>query len=71
MNNYLNRMLRAAKLDPGLYDEVEAYSMAMGQAMGVVLLSKKQILYCSPHTHLAGREGTFQESYAHEYISRF
>ena len=38
-------MLRAAKLDPGLYYEVEAYRTAMGQAMGIVLLSKKQILY--------------------------
>lgn len=39
MNTYLNRMLRAAKLDAHLYEEVEADRSAMGQAMGVVVLS--------------------------------
>lgn len=39
MNPYLNRMLRAAKLEPGLYEEVEHDQSAMGQALGVVLLS--------------------------------
>jgi len=34
-----DRMLRAAKLDPTLYEEVEADTGAMGQAMGVVVLS--------------------------------
>ena len=39
MNNYLSRILRAAKLESGLYKEVEADNTAMGQAMGVVLFS--------------------------------
>ncbi|MBN1471216.1 MAG: YIP1 family protein [Syntrophaceae bacterium] len=39
MNPYLNRMLRAAKLEPGLYEEVENDKSAMGQALGVVVLS--------------------------------
>lgn len=39
MNSYVNRMVRAAKLDAGLYEEVEADTTAMGQAMGVVLIS--------------------------------
>ena len=39
MNNFLNRMLRAAKLEPGLYEEVEADRSAMVQSMGVVILS--------------------------------
>lgn len=34
-----NRMLRAAKLDSGLYEEVEADKSATGQALGVVILS--------------------------------
>ncbi len=34
-----DRMLRAAKLDPQLYEEVEADQGAMGQAMTVVVLS--------------------------------
>ncbi len=33
------RMIRAAKLDPGLYEEVEADRAAMGQATVVVVLS--------------------------------
>jgi hypothetical protein len=36
---YINRMIRAAKLEPGLYEEVEADTGAMGQAMGVVVFS--------------------------------
>ncbi|MFO7963407.1 MAG: hypothetical protein R6U50_05750 [Desulfobacterales bacterium] len=39
MNPYVNRMVRAAKLDPQLFEEVEADRSAMGQAVGVVLLS--------------------------------
>ena len=39
MNSFLNRMLRAAKLEVNLYEEVEADRGAMGQAMGVVILS--------------------------------
>lgn len=34
-----NRMLRAAKLDPNLYEEVEADKTALGQALWVVALS--------------------------------
>lgn len=39
MNPFADRMLRAAKLDAELYEEVEADTTAMGQAMGVVVLS--------------------------------
>jgi hypothetical protein len=39
MQNYINRIIRAAKLDVGLYEEVEADKSAMGQAIGVVILS--------------------------------
>ena len=39
MQNYIDRMVRAAKLDINLYEEVEADKGAMGQAMGVVVLS--------------------------------
>ena len=35
----MNRIIRAAKLDVNLYEEVEADKGAMGQAMGVVLLA--------------------------------
>ena len=36
---FVDRMIRAAKLDVNLYEEVEADKGAMGQAMGVVVLS--------------------------------
>ena len=36
---FVDRMIRAAKLDVTLYEEVEADKGAMGQAMGVVILS--------------------------------
>lgn len=36
---FVNRMVRAARLDATLYEEVEADRTAMGQALGVVLLS--------------------------------
>lgn len=36
---FLNRVFRAARLDPNLYEEVEADASAMGQAIAVVLLS--------------------------------
>lgn len=36
---YVNRIIRAAKLEPGLYEEVEADPHALGQAMGVVVFS--------------------------------
>jgi hypothetical protein len=39
MSNYIDRMLRAAKLDVNLYEEVEADKAALSQAMGVVALS--------------------------------
>ena len=39
MNSFTNRIIRAAKLDVNLYEEVEADKGAMGQAMGVVVLS--------------------------------
>lgn len=39
MTNFQNRIIQAAKLDVNLYEEVESDSGAMGQAMGVVLLS--------------------------------
>ncbi|UCD72199.1 MAG: YIP1 family protein [Syntrophobacterales bacterium] len=39
MSSFKDRMIRAAKLDATLYEEVEADTEAMGQAMGVVVLS--------------------------------
>ena len=39
MTNFTERMVRAARLDVALYEEVEADTNALGQAMGVVLLS--------------------------------
>jgi hypothetical protein len=39
MANFQDRIIRAAKLDVHLYEEVEADKGAMGQAMGVVVLS--------------------------------
>jgi len=39
MASFTDRMIRAAKLDVTLYEEVEADKAAMGQAMGVVILS--------------------------------
>ena len=39
MSPFVDRMIRAAKLDVHLYEEVEADKNAMGQAMGVVVLS--------------------------------
>jgi Yip1 domain len=37
--NFFDRMFRAAKLDAQLYEEVEADKTALGQALGVVVLS--------------------------------
>jgi len=37
-NTFSDRMLRAARLEAALYEEVEADKNAMGQAMGVVVL---------------------------------
>ena len=39
MASFTNRMIRAAKLDVALYEEVEADKGAMGQAMSVVILA--------------------------------
>ncbi|MEA2040410.1 MAG: YIP1 family protein [Thermodesulfobacteriota bacterium] len=39
MNNFWNRIIRAAKLDVNLYEEVEADKSALGQAVLVVILS--------------------------------
>ncbi|MDY6790717.1 MAG: hypothetical protein SWH54_05555 [Thermodesulfobacteriota bacterium] len=39
MQIYLDRIIRAAKLDVNLYEEVEADKGSMSQAMGVVVLS--------------------------------
>tara|TARA_B100001750_G_scaffold202321_1_gene177522 strand:+ start:113 stop:646 length:534 start_codon:yes stop_codon:yes gene_type:complete len=39
MNSFKNRIIRAAMLDVNLYEEVEADKGAMGQAMGIVILS--------------------------------
>jgi hypothetical protein len=39
MSRFTDRIVRAAKLDVNLYEEVEADKQAMGQAMGVVVLS--------------------------------
>jgi len=39
MTNFKDRIIRAAKLDIQLYEEVEADKGAMGQAMGLVVLS--------------------------------
>jgi hypothetical protein len=39
MASFTDRMIRASKLDAALYEEVEADKGAMGQAMGVVILS--------------------------------
>jgi hypothetical protein len=39
MTGFADRIIRAAKLDANLYEEVEADNTAMGQAVGVVVLS--------------------------------
>jgi hypothetical protein len=39
MSRFTDRMIRAARLDANLYEEVEADKQATGQAMGVVVLS--------------------------------
>ena len=39
MASMVDRMVRAAKLDPQLYEEVEADKGALGQALGVVVLA--------------------------------
>lgn len=39
MASFSERMIRAAKLDPAIYEEVEADPSTIGQAMGVVVLA--------------------------------
>ncbi len=39
MTSFTQRVIGAAKLDVHIYEEVEADTTAMGQAMGVVALS--------------------------------
>ena len=39
MRHFANRVIRAVKLDPTLYEEVEHDKTAMGQAIGVIVLS--------------------------------
>ncbi len=39
MSIFMDRIIRAAKLDINLYEEVEADKGALGQAMGIVILS--------------------------------
>lgn len=39
MNPFVDRMIRAARLDPHLYEEVENDTTSTGQAVGVVVLS--------------------------------
>jgi len=39
MTSFKDRVIRAAKIDVHLYEEVEADTGAMGQAMGIVVLS--------------------------------
>ncbi len=51
MTPFVDRMIRAAKLDVHLYEEVEADKRSLGQAMGVVVLSS-----------LAGGIGFMQEA---------
>jgi hypothetical protein len=39
MTSFANRMVLSAKLNPGIYEEVEADRSALGQALGVVVLA--------------------------------
>ena len=52
MNSLQNRIIRAAMLDVNLYEEVEADKGAMGQAIGIVILSS-----IAAGVGLAGRGG--------------
>ncbi len=38
-NSFVNRIIRATKLDSNLYEEVEADKSALGQAMAIVVFS--------------------------------
>ena len=39
MSSFMNRIIRAVKLDSNLYEEVEADKTALGQAMAIVVIS--------------------------------
>jgi hypothetical protein len=55
MNRFFDRMIRAAKLDIKLFEEVEADKTAMGQAMGVVILASLAAgIGTFPHTGFRG-----------------
>ena len=54
MASLANRMIRAAKLDKGLYEEVEADTSATGQAMLVVVLSSVAAGIGSPRIGAVG-----------------
>ncbi len=57
MASMVDRMIRAAKLDVQLYEEVEADKGALGQAMGVVVLAS--IASGVGSGHLGGLTGFF------------
>jgi hypothetical protein len=55
MTTFVNRMILSAKLDTGIYEEVEADRTALGQAMAVVVLSSIAAgIGTFQHTGLAG-----------------
>ena len=55
MSSFANRMVRTAKLDISLYEEVEADKQAMGQAMGMVVLASLAAgIGCAGSTGISG-----------------
>jgi len=54
MSSFQDRIIRAAKLDVNLYEEVEADKGAMSQAMVVVVLSS----LAAGIGNIGGREGS-------------
>lgn len=63
MASFGERMIRAAKLDVNLYEEVEADKTALGQAMGVVVLASVAagigaMAFKRPVTLITGIAGT-------------
>jgi len=44
MASFGERIVRSAKLDQAVYEEVEADSGAFGQALGVVVLDRKSVV---------------------------
>jgi hypothetical protein len=55
MQQMVDRMIRAARLEPALYEEVEADRSTMGQAAAVVLISS--LAAGIPAFHVAGVRG--------------